>query len=266
MARQEGPFRFNGRIGDISFYYDKDRGWLARVKGGPTDTQIKTSPKMAGTRNGNSEFGRMSTTAKRLRQKFGAILIAHSDSGMVNRFNSRISRIQKADPINERGKRKFLTANSRMLKGFEFNKQHTLESLFMGRLVLAYDRETSQAVLDIPAFNPRSVVKATEDATHMQFIFIGTDLDVQYEGRQTDAVVHSQYIPLIGDFPGERLSITVPAEEECAVGTVVGVRFYQEVNGQKYLARDKEYHALQIKEVFLPVQNESSTAMDSTIN
>lgn len=47
-----------GRIGDLSFYFDKQHGYLVKTAGGPSKAQIKKRESMRVVRENNSEFGR----------------------------------------------------------------------------------------------------------------------------------------------------------------------------------------------------------------
>jgi hypothetical protein len=45
MAKQKGPLKYVGTIGDIRHFKIKGQeGFFAGMVGGPTDTQVKTAP------------------------------------------------------------------------------------------------------------------------------------------------------------------------------------------------------------------------------
>jgi hypothetical protein len=56
MAKQEGTFKINGTIGDLTFYKSSGQ-YLVRQKGGVSGDRIKNDPNFARTRENNNEFG-----------------------------------------------------------------------------------------------------------------------------------------------------------------------------------------------------------------
>jgi len=58
MARQSGPLKYKGTLGDIRHFKIKGlSGHFAGLIGGPTGEQVKTAPEFERTRENMNEFG-----------------------------------------------------------------------------------------------------------------------------------------------------------------------------------------------------------------
>ncbi len=249
MAKQESIIKFRGRMGDLSFYKDRNGGYMARAKGGVDGQRIASDPNFQRTRENMAEFGRANQTAKRLRHQLNNLLFYFADKTLANRLTSLVHRIQKADAVSPRGERAFLPENASMLRGFEFNRGMQIRSVFAQELAVAFDRGADEGSLVIPPFNPQNSVTLLQGATHLQFVFAAAALDLDAEFPAPPEVVQSPYIPLVGQFPGETLTVSLTADAALPVYLIVGVGVYQEVNGQYYPLNNGQYNAMTIAEV-----------------
>src|SRR5687767_352147 len=103
MARQEGPIKLTGRLGDLCFYKCGE-DYLVRQKGGPTRKQLKESPKFVRVRENNAEFGNCSMAAKLLRQTVRCYMRTR-DSLMYRRLTKIMTQVKNNDLVAPRGKR-----------------------------------------------------------------------------------------------------------------------------------------------------------------
>lgn len=249
MAKQESFIKLKGKMGDLSFYKHPTAGYQARIKGGVDAQRIATDPNFQRTRENNAEFGRAASMSKRIRQQLNNLLFNYSDRTMANRLTSLVHRIQKADPVSPRGERTFLTDNSGMLRGFEFNAGAQLGALFSEPLTVVYDRATEEATLEIPAFNPQVAVTLLQGATHIQFVLAAAELALDEEFMPRPVAIESAHVPLIGSFRGETLQLQLEADPDNAVYLMAGIGIYQEVNGQFYTLNNGSFNALTIVQV-----------------
>lgn len=238
-----------GKVGDLSFYKDRNNEYRARMKGGVDADRIATDPNFQRTRENMAEFGRADRTAKALRHQLNNLMLTFGDRRMPNRLTSLVHRIQKADAVNLRGERVFQQENSGMLRGFEFNASARLGGLFSGELAATYDRVDGVAELEIPAFNPLNAITLLPDATHIQFVLAAAELDLECEFPARPVVEESGYIPVIGLYPGATLTVDLPADPGKSVYLLLGIAVYQEVNGQYYSLNNGQYNALTIAAV-----------------
>ena len=251
MAKQESLIKFRGKVGDLSFSKHRSRGYEVRMKGGVDKARIQTDPNFQRTRENMAEFGTAASTAKFLRIQLNNLLRTFGDSTMRNRLTSLVHRIQKSDAVNVRGERIFLEANSKLLKGFEFNQASSLKMLLGVNLEAYFDRLDGQANLTVPAFNPQIDVMLLPGATHMQFTLAVAELSTE-DIPPRPQVVKSAYIPLIGQYPGDLLEAPLTVDDTKVVYLIAGISMYQEVNGEFYPLKNNPYNAMTIVEVDIP--------------
>lgn len=130
MARQKGPNRFSGGIGNLSFYENKVHGDIVREKGGPTREQIKKRKSMAEVRDNNEEFGRASRYGSLLRNAFRMLIVHCREYSMSRRLQGLMTAIVKMDAESERGKRDIVKAHLVQLQGFELNETLSYKKFF----------------------------------------------------------------------------------------------------------------------------------------
>ena len=100
MAIQSGPFKFTGSLGDLSFYYNKQHGYLVRTKGGGKGSKL--SPR---TRENGTEFGEASRVSKLIRHALNFSFRMKGDSTVQQRLNSCMRSLLRYDKTSARGKR-----------------------------------------------------------------------------------------------------------------------------------------------------------------
>src|SRR5690554_910285 len=109
MAKQKGPIKYAGTIGDIRHFKIKGLpGYYAGLKGGPTASQIKNAPEFARTRENMNEFGGSAKIAKSLRNGLAKALFGIADSYVTGRLTAAMKRINLEDNTGTRGFRSIL--------------------------------------------------------------------------------------------------------------------------------------------------------------
>lgn len=251
MAKQESLIKVRGKVGDLSFTKHRSRGYEVRLKGGVAKERIMTDPNFQRTRENMSEFGSAIRKSKQLWQQMNNLVRAVADKSMRNRLSSLIHRIQKADTTAVRGERVFRDENSGLLKGFEFNSKSSLKMLFAHELVPHYDRAIGTVSLAIPEFRPVNDVFLLDGATHLQFTLAAARLGPE-EVLPRPVTLHSDYVPLIGTYPGTSLQVMLEPDLEQVVYIVVGISMYQETNEGYYPLNNRVYNAMTIVDVDIP--------------
>jgi len=243
MAQQESILKFKGSIGDLSFYKSGGQ-YLARTKGGVDGDRIRTDPRFARTRENGQEFMRAIKAGKLLRDGFREQLHLTSDRRMSSRLTSIFSKIVKSDQESARGERNVMGGDVSLLLGFEFNEGVNLTSLYLK----GYDVALSEGVADvtIDPFNPKNLLQP-EGATHAQFVtsagffdFNGLTSEVaQTEGEPFELTQQ--------EHAGETLTTgTVDIIEGGVAVVMLGLLFWQEVNGQLYKLNNGATNALRV--------------------
>lgn len=251
MAKQTGIIKLKGTIGDISFYKSID-GHLARAKGGVDATRIANDPAFQRTRENGSEFGRAGKGGKLLRNAIRILLQNAKDRRIVSRLTKDLLAIIKTDATNARGLRTIPDGNLNLLKGFEFNLNGKLGSTLFAVFTNAFDRVTGDATLDIAAFSPTLRIAAPGGTTHFKVVMGATELDF---GNETSTFENDETAILpytVANTAAIALSASLTANTTAPVLQVLGIEFYQEVNGQMYALKNGVYNALSVVIVDTP--------------
>ena len=243
MARQASFIKLKGRVGDLTFY--KSGGeYLARTKGGVEGDRIRTDPRFERTRENGREFLRAVKAGKLLRDGFGEHIFLTADKGMSGRLTATLSKVVKSDPVSARGDRTVMGGNLGLIGGFEFNGGANLESIFFGRYTAQI--ASGEARVAIEAFNPALNIRKPEGATHAQLVMVTGSFNFD---ALASAVVHADSAPFAlseGSQAAVTLSAELPEVEQGTGIAMLGLAFWQEVNGQLYKLNNGAKNALRI--------------------
>lgn len=248
MARQKSIIKLDGTIGDITFYKSKD-GYLAREKGGVPADRIKNDPAFQRTRENGSEFGRAGKSGKVLRNSIRALLQNSSDSRMVSRLTQQMVKVIQMDETNPRGQRNVIDGEAELIQGFDFNINGKLGNTLYVPITSTLDRVTGAASVDIAAFTPSVDIAAPGGTTHFKLVSAGMEIDFENETFNTKS---SETAILPWDnlqSAAVNLANALTANSTKPLFLVLGVEFYQEVNGEKYPLKNGAYNALQVIKV-----------------
>lgn len=248
MAKQQGIIPLKGTIGNITFYKSKD-GYLAREKGGVDANRIASDPAFQRTRENGAEFGRAGTAGKLLRTALRTVLQHSADSKMVSRLTREMMKVVQADVINTRGQRNVIDGEVELLTGFEFNENGKLGTSLSAPYTTNLDRVTGVLQADVPSFIPGNMITAPAGATHFKIVSAGVEIDFENENY----VVNSQSS---NELPWDStataaisLSNQVTANSTHPLFLVLGIEFFQEVNGVRYPLKNGAFNALALVNV-----------------
>lgn len=251
MAKQTGIIKLKGTIGGISFYKTTD-GHLAREKGGVDASRIANDPAFVRTRENGSEFGRAGKGGKLLRNAIRILLQNASDKRVTSRLTKDLLAIIKTDTTNERGLRTLSDGDFNLLLGFEFNLNGKLGTSLFTPFVNAFDRVTGDATLNLDPFSPTLRIAAPAGTTHFKVVMGAAELDFANETSvfESDETAILPYTAT--DTAAIALTASLTANSTVDVVQVLGIEFYQEVNGQMYELKNGAYNALSVVIVDTP--------------
>ncbi len=249
MARQKGVIKLEGRVGNMSFY--KSGGeYLAREAGGVDGERIKKDPAFKRTRENGAEFGRAGTAGKELRNALNEVLVRAADKKVSNRLAAKMLKAIQADTINRRGERNVKDGDLTLLKGFEFNAAAPLETILKSGYTVAFDRAAGTTVATINGFIPEEELPQVEGATHARFILATAAVDFGNQNYEVDVVdgadVDLSAYEKIADI---QINSAISADSPHPVFIVIGVEYYQEVNGHMYPLNTKVFNPMAMVEV-----------------
>ena len=248
MAKQTGIIKLKGTIGDISFYKSAD-GHLARYKGGVDANRIANDPAFQRTRENGSEFGRAGKGGKLIRNAIRVLLQNAKDKRVVSRLTRDLVAVTKTDSVNERGLRTIQDGNMSTLQGFEFNLNGRLGSTLFAPYSTSLDRVTGDVGLDIASFAPAVRIASPGGTTHFKVVMCATELDFENENSTFESA-ETAILPYDSSNTGAiDLAVTLSENSNLPIIQVVGIEFYQQVNGQMYSLKNGAFNALSIAQV-----------------
>ena len=248
MARQKGIIKLLGTVGDITFYKAKE-GFLAREKGGVDKSRIMNDPNFQRTRENGAEFGRAGASGKMLRTSFRAVLLNSADSRMVGRLTKEMVKVVKADSVNERGSRNVLDGDLAILRGFDFNINGKLSTTLYAPYTSSLDRVSGDVSITIPPFIPMNMISAPSGTTHFKIEAASATVNFE-DGTFNVSNADTGILPYNSvQTSAIALETELPANSADPIFLVLGIEFYQEINGEQYVLKNGAYNALQIIEV-----------------
>lgn len=262
--KQGGLHKLRGSKDGLS-YFERNGEFFVRRASGFTAEQIKNDPKLARIKENNQEFTGAALAMKGSRQGLALVYKLYSDTGVSRRMMATCRAIIGRSTA-VRGQRPFLPlANKDLLVGFALNEGHLLEEAFLAPYTIATNAGRSQVTLTVPDFDTRILVNAPGVATHFRLVCVCAVLSAytydtvtrQYivadaASNGKNAFAASGYIALGGAVGAVTTVLAAIAPAPTLVATsallaCVGIEFYQDLGGTKYLLGGK---VMRIKEVF----------------
>lgn len=248
MAKQKGIIKVKGTIGDMTFYKSQD-GYIVKEKTSLDGSRIATDPAFQRTRENGNEFGRAGKAGKILRNAIRNQLQNAKDNRLVSRLTTEMIKVIKADATSTRGQRNVIDGETEMLEGFEFNINAKLGTTLYAPYTLSINRVTGELSVHIPAFIPVNMIAAPGGTTHFKIVSAGTEVDFENETSVTDAQETAMLELGSTTTAAFDLINIVSANSTHPLFVMLGIQFYQEVNGIKYSLKNDAFNALAIVKV-----------------
>ncbi|MCC3154571.1 hypothetical protein Q3A66_16270 [Hymenobacter sp. BT770] len=232
MASQNGILGLQGTVGGLVFA----KNGTVRQKPASNKAAFASAASLARTRENASEFGRAATGGKLIRSAFRSLIATASDARMVSRLTQRVRQIVGLDEANDRGERVVDKDNVGGLLGFDFNSGAGLgQSLFFPFAVATAGADVT---LTVPRLNPATDLVAPQGATHFELLYGVATMNFEtgtYEAGTVAAPFGTQALSA-ATMADQALVATLPTAPTAddVVMAVLGVNFYQSLNGKLY--------------------------------
>lgn len=245
MAKQKSLIKLQGSIGDLTFVKGRG-GYFARERSGIDGKRIASDPAFARTRENNAEFGRAGRAGKTLRTALRLQLSHLPKNNVVARVTQRLMRVLKTDPESVRGARQVEKGDAFLLQGFEFNVQAPLSATLFAPYSVVIDRTSGSLEVAVASFIPQEQLVAPQGATHYKLFSAATVLDFLNDDYETQPQ-ESAILPWDTVSTSEvQLTHQVTADNPHPMLLLLGVVFYQELNGQYYTLKNGANNAMAI--------------------
>lgn len=248
MAKQKGIIKLTGTLGDITFVKTQD-GYLAKEKTSVDGTRIASDDAFIRTRENASEFGRAGKAVKLLRIAIRTLLLNAKDRRSSSRLVSEMMKVVKADSTNARGMRNVADGDTALLQGFEFNSNAVVSSTLFAQYTPTINRVTGLLDVTIPSFTPITDLVAPVGATHFKIVSAGAEIDFE-AGTYVESNSASTVLPWNEAATGAiTLSNAVTASSTQPLFLLLGIQFFQQVNGVNYSLKNGAFNALSLVKV-----------------
>ena len=206
-------------------------------------------PAFQRTRENGSEFGRAGKAGKILRTAIRPMLLNSADTRMVSRLTQNMIKVIQADDVNDRGMRNVIDGEAELLIGFEFNLRGKLGTSLYAPFTATIDRASGDISVNIPAFVPADMLAAPSGTSHYKIISAGVSVDFENESYEVD---RSESIILPWDSTVsaaiDHINTVSPASVN-PLFMVLGIEYFQEVNGSMYPLKNGAYNPLSLVQV-----------------
>mgnify|MGYP000482255559 CR=1 FL=1 len=151
--------------------------------------------------------------------------------------------------VSTRGLRNVIDGEVDLLVGFEFNTRGKLGTSLYAPFIGTIDRPSGKVTVDMTSFIPSDMIVAPGGTTHFKIVSAGAEIDFEAE---TFVVASSESNILkwngapCGDI--NHLNQLTPDSTK-PLFLVLGIEFYQEVNGQMYSLKNGAFNPLAVVKV-----------------
>lgn len=240
MARQTGSIKLEGTIGNIIFY-KRNGKYFARQKGGVSKKRFRTAPEFEGSRQAGKEFGRASAISGVVRRSLFPVLNGIEKLGH-SKLTGIFQQVIKSDPVSERGSRKFYLGDHSLIEGLELGND-SVTGILGGLPHVTYLEESNQVSFDFTQLGNISLSQIPSGASHFEVNVFVIKMD-EIEGAEGSFSSYTYPIVSLDQELNSMETVEIGVREvsegtpfgeatETVIG-VVGVRFYQFVNGGYY--------------------------------
>lgn len=237
MATQKGIISVTGTLGDINFYYRMGKAVARKAGGGFNGKAIKTKPSMVRVRENNSEFGHCSRVKKEFRIALFPFLKYYKEGTLHGRMMQLFQGIKDCDNSSERGAREvgkgIVTPEGlQLFREFKFTPK--CDVAVVVPMQASYDAVS--CVYSVVDFDI-SKVRFPKSASYMelQMGVLGVDFELGIYKMFMGSPLGFEKSDVVTDFT---LAPTVLPEAGLHRFAFVGVTFYQEINGAKYVLKE----------------------------
>lgn len=236
MAKQAGVLKLEGTIGAINLYHSKNGGYLAREIGGGFSKKHRKMETFVRTMENASEFGHCSSTKKHFRIALAPFLCVRKDGELHGRMVQLFTRLKKLDFINRRGDRRIgrgleTPSGLNLLRNFVFTPSCNV----MQVLAASGEFDFNTRAFSVTNFDIKNV-SFPSGATHLALTIglLHFDFDTLKYQLKTSVPFYIDQ-----NYGGSSFQMNVDLPEVDGVSiAVLGMKFYQEVDGTFYLFRN----------------------------
>ena len=219
---------------------------MVSKKSAVNKSRITNGSSFIRTRENMAEFSNATKAGKLLRRSMSALLRTAKDSLLTSRLMKAMHDVIKSDTASARGSRNVSKGNIELLKGFDFNANAPFSATLTAPFRADIDRSSGLVKINMPAFVPADMIKAPEGATHFKIVSGGAVIRFSDETSVVD-IQESAILPWDNKPTAViNLANSLPVDVPDPIFQLLGIQFYQQVNGDYYSLSNGAYNALSL--------------------
>jgi hypothetical protein len=212
--------------------------------------RVLTEPAFELSRQNSAEFSRACRANRLLRHALVLGLRNSADRYISGRLTKTMFKVLQSDPVNGRGERRVPQGLISILKGFNFNRDTSLQNVLKAPYSIIIDQATMLVTINFPAFIPRAMTDTASGANAFMLTAMAASVNFEketfpVEPVQTDILDLSLQLQ-------ENLQLQMPVSDHEPDHTVVvtmGIAFFHNIRGAIEPV-DKKYNSLAVVSVF----------------
>ncbi|KAA2238799.1 hypothetical protein F0L74_21535 [Chitinophaga agrisoli] len=204
------------------------------------------------TRKVAAEFARCTKAGKLLLDSAKYVSADGLDNKVISRLHQVMRLVIEKDRVHGLGMRTITSDGISLLRGFNFNQDAKLTSIFFAPFAAGIDRAAGMATITIPRFIPERMMKRPAGATHVIIVSGAAVIDFTKGEKMVDG---TKSIVLPSDAPtGDPITLNheFVANGSNPVFLMLGLRFITSINNKDYKLLGRAFNALSIVEVSPP--------------
>lgn len=236
MAKNVGVVQLQGNLGNLNFTKD------GQVRQKPASRTVTAER----TLENNSEFSTQAKATSLIGEAFRSCIANAKSRDWHNRLSKVSREVMKLDLTNPRGQRGIIDDETSLYQGFDFNGNAPIGRVMYAQISTTLDRTTGTCQAIIPVLTPAVSIAAPQGATHVRYIACSSEVD--FENGNLSAKDAVSVFVTLNNLPQVAITLDLGVTENAAKPIFIGVglEFYQEVNGQKYLLQNGQFNPFQI--------------------
>ena len=235
MAKVKSYLRLQGSVGESTFLKEgTGPTYRMQDKLVVSKERFKTDPAFARTRENASEFSRSGNAVKLIRDSVLSLLQGMKDKTLGRRLMAQVMKVIASDTTSLRGKGNLVDGDTMLLKGFLFNSNTLLSSVFKKPIDTLINRVTGQLTINVPAFLPGVELVIPKGATHYQLQSAASELDFEQLKFKTD---YQQSVVTLNDgtpHSASTLTHSVTPNSTLPLFLSFAIKYFQSAGGQMY--------------------------------
>ncbi|OQP55869.1 hypothetical protein A4H97_19950 [Niastella yeongjuensis] len=212
--------------------------------------RVLTDPAFEMTRQNSAEFSRAGRAARLLHKTLAPGLHNTAHQYISGRLTKTMFKVLQGDLVNNRGERRVPQGMLSTLKGFNFNRDTSLQNVLKAPYSVIFDLENMQATISFPSFIPKAMIDTASGANAFRLTAMAVSLDLEKGAFPVEPVRTDIFDLALQHYENLQLHMQVIEHQpDNSVVVALGIEFFIGIQGI-YDPVNKKHNPLAIAYVF----------------